>query len=128
MQVDPIKPLLKAPGTKRLEMIYDGPLSYFACPIKPALKAPRAERFKLMHDGPLSNFAFNFILRRYTKGGQRRLLLIAAPVIDPVLNNARRTPPPPDGFAAGSYTRPLHSSTCAVSDTITHPKHPLNTP
>ena len=27
VQVDPIKPALKAPGTKRLELIYDGPLS-----------------------------------------------------------------------------------------------------
>jgi dynein heavy chain len=40
VQVDPIKPALKAPGTKRLELIYDG---------------------------PLSNFAFNFSLRRYIK-------------------------------------------------------------
>ena len=40
MQVDPIKPALKAPGTKRLELIYDG---------------------------PLSNFAFKFNLRRYTE-------------------------------------------------------------
>ena len=39
VQVDPIKPALKAPGTKRLELIYDG---------------------------PLSNFAFNFNLRRYS--------------------------------------------------------------
>jgi hypothetical protein len=29
MQVEPIKPALKAPGTKRLELIYDGPLSKF---------------------------------------------------------------------------------------------------
>jgi hypothetical protein len=38
VQVDPIKPALKAPGTKRSELIYDG---------------------------PLSNFAFKFNLRRY---------------------------------------------------------------
>ena len=41
MQVDPIKPTLKAPGTKRLMLKYDK---------------------------PLSNFAFTFNLRRYTKG------------------------------------------------------------
>ena len=41
MQVDPIKPTLKAPGTKRL---------------------------KLEYDGLLSNFAFKFNLRRYTQG------------------------------------------------------------
>ena len=38
MQVDPIKPTLKAPGTKRLELKYDE---------------------------LLSSFAFNFNLRRY---------------------------------------------------------------
>jgi hypothetical protein len=30
MQVDPIKPALKAPGTKRLKLEYDGPVSKFA--------------------------------------------------------------------------------------------------
>jgi len=39
MQVDPIKPKLKLPGTKRL---------------------------KLKYDVPLSNFAFKFNLRRFT--------------------------------------------------------------
>ena len=41
MQVDPIKPRLKAPGTRRL---------------------------KLQYDELLSTFAFKFDLRRYTKG------------------------------------------------------------
>ena len=36
-------------------------------PIQPALKAPGTERLKLIYDGPLSNFAFKFNLRRYTK-------------------------------------------------------------
>ena len=40
MQVDPIKPMLELPGTKRL---------------------------KLNCDHPLSNLAFNFNLRRFTK-------------------------------------------------------------
>jgi len=44
VQVDPIKPALKAPGTKRLELIYDG---------------------------PLSDFAFKFKLRRYTSCAPR---------------------------------------------------------
>jgi hypothetical protein len=35
-------------------------------PIKPALKAPGAKRLELIYDGPLSNFAFDFNLRRYT--------------------------------------------------------------
>ena len=46
MQVDPIKPTLKAPGTKRL---------------------------KLKNDVPLSNFAFKFNLRRYNKRDNARL-------------------------------------------------------
>ena len=35
-------------------------------PIKPVLKAPGAMLFKVRYDKPLSNFAFNFNLRRYT--------------------------------------------------------------
>ena len=42
MQVDPVKPTLKAPGTKRL---------------------------KLKYDEPLSNFAFKFNVRRYAEVG-----------------------------------------------------------
>jgi hypothetical protein len=34
VHVDPVKPALKAPGPKRLELIYDGPLSNFAFKIK----------------------------------------------------------------------------------------------
>ena len=47
MQVDPIKPALKAPGTKRLKLKY----------------------YKL-----LSTFGFNFNLRRYTKAGNEGLM------------------------------------------------------
>jgi lipoate-protein ligase A len=35
-------------------------------PIKPTLKAPGTKRLKLKYDDPLSNFAFKFNLRRYT--------------------------------------------------------------
>jgi len=35
-------------------------------PIKPALKAPGTNRLKLIYDGPLSNLAFKFNLRRYS--------------------------------------------------------------
>jgi hypothetical protein len=34
--------------------------------MKPTLKAPGTKRLKLKCDEPLSNFAFNFNLRRYT--------------------------------------------------------------
>ena len=38
-------------------------------PTKPALKAPGSKPLELIYDGPLSNFAFNFNLRRYTVVG-----------------------------------------------------------
>jgi len=36
-------------------------------PIKPTLKAPGMRPLKLTYDKPLSNFAFKFNLRRYMK-------------------------------------------------------------
>jgi hypothetical protein len=38
-------------------------------PIKPTLKAPGTKRLKLNYDELLSNFAFKFNLRRYDVGG-----------------------------------------------------------
>jgi len=38
-------------------------------PIKPKLKAPRMKRLKLQYDILLSNFAFKINLRHYSKGG-----------------------------------------------------------
>ena len=37
-----------------------------ADPIKPTLRAPGTKRLKLSYDGSLSKFAFKFNLRRYT--------------------------------------------------------------
>jgi hypothetical protein len=42
-------------------------------PIKPTLKAPISKRLKLKRDEPLSNAAFNFNLRCYTKAGKYAL-------------------------------------------------------
>ena len=36
--------------------------------MKLVLKAPGTKRLKLIYDGPLSNFAFKFNLRRYSGG------------------------------------------------------------
>jgi len=36
-------------------------------PLKPVLKAPLSMLSKLRYDGPLSNIAFNFNLRRYAE-------------------------------------------------------------
>jgi len=96
VQVAPINPTLKPPGTKRLKLncgytgfnfcfqIQLAPLQHGAdtdhvCapldagrhgravqvdPIKLTLKVPGTKRLKLKCDGPLSNFAFKFNLRR----------------------------------------------------------------
>ena len=44
-------------------------------PIKPTLKALGAEHMKPKYDDRLSNFAFNFNLRRYTKAIRRRMVI-----------------------------------------------------
>jgi hypothetical protein len=36
-------------------------------PIKPTLRPPGTKRLKLKYDKPLSSFAYNFNSRRYTK-------------------------------------------------------------
>jgi len=38
-------------------------------PMKPTLKAPGTKRLKLQYGEPLSNFAFKFNLRRYNLAG-----------------------------------------------------------
>jgi len=42
-------------------------------PIKPAFKAPGSMLLKLRYDGPLSNFAFKFNLRRYIQAEGKAL-------------------------------------------------------
>ena len=43
-------------------------------PVKPTLKAPGIKLLKLECDKPLSNFAFKFNLRRYIKAIDREML------------------------------------------------------
>jgi hypothetical protein len=62
VQVDPIKPKLKAPGTKLLKLEYYEPLS-----------APGVKRLKLEYDEQLSACSFKFNLRRYTLAFRERL-------------------------------------------------------
>jgi len=90
--------ILKPPGTKRLKLTCDGPLSFFAFkfilrrynaaprprllrlpqgravqvdPIKPTLIAPGTKRLKVNCDTLLSTSAFKVYLRRYTKDTTR---------------------------------------------------------
>jgi len=66
--VDPIKPALKAPGTKRLELIYDGPLSNFA--FKFNLRRYTTELFPV--DGETCWFAAEQFMTGHTAGGVLR--------------------------------------------------------
>ena len=90
VQVDPIKPNLKPPGTKRLKLKYDTLLSNSTCaatpwrappsrrrlparaPGKGTAPSPRLDlacfqRLKLKCDEARSSFAFNCNLRRYNE-------------------------------------------------------------
>jgi hypothetical protein len=57
-------------------------------PINPTLKAPGTKRSKLKHDYLLSSFAFNFILRRYTKECAARQSIMLAHYIGRGLNSS----------------------------------------
>ena len=56
VQLDSLKPMLKAPGTKKAVQ-FD--------PIQPTLKAPGPKRLKLSHDKLVSSYAFDCNLCRY---------------------------------------------------------------
>jgi hypothetical protein len=84
-------------------------------PIKPEFKPPGTTRLKLKCDDPLSNFAFKINLRRYTvalAAPQPTMLiddwiLVQSSCADTaeLLSDVRRE------LEAGAYTRPLFSST-----------------
>ena len=78
-------------------------------PIKPTLKAPGAEHLKLKCDILLSNFAFKFNLRRYTKafGIPVVVAINSFPTDTPAELELVRAA----AIAAGAYTRPLFSLT-----------------
>jgi hypothetical protein len=79
-------------------------------PMKPTLKAPGTKRLKLKHDQPLRNFAFKFKLRRYDMGCDEAVSPPTTNVSNSVPFGACSTPPS-DAWAAGAYTRSLFSST-----------------
>ena len=79
-------------------------------PIKPTLEAPETKRLKLKSDGPPSNFAFKFNLRRYTKEvfAERRRRWETAmqrQSREPVSRGMATI------LQAGAHTRPLFGST-----------------
>jgi hypothetical protein len=158
VQVDPIKPKLKPPGTKRLQQsathCFQLLLSNSTCarynkdmkrtdqnwmaapshrhggtvqvdPIRPTLKPLGTTHLKLKHNEVLFKFAFKFNLRRYStaapaaaprratpsRGSPRSKCKARRPRTPPASATARGPCP-----TAGAYTRPLFSSTRAVSD------------
>ena len=54
-------------------------------PIKPVLKAPGTEHLILKYDQPLSNFAFKFNMRRYMEGDTQKDVDAAADMIERLL-------------------------------------------
>ena len=124
VQVDPIKPNLKPPGTKLLKLKCDVLLSTsafkFNCaatawrqlpgravqvdPIKPTLKAPGSKRLKLEYEEMPSSSAVKFNLRRYSLGGHIRARVEALQQVDARAAEAAAA-------EAGAYTRPRLSST-----------------
>ena len=64
MQIDPIKPTLKPPGTKRFRERPRFRVYEEAPGFRPGSRV--SKRFQLKYDDVLSNFAFKFNVRRYT--------------------------------------------------------------
>ena len=64
-------------------------------PIKPTLKAPGTKRLKLKCDEPLSNVAFNFNLRRYSVVSADRCRLTSLRLWSPDLTHAGGLTPEP---------------------------------
>jgi hypothetical protein len=52
-------------------------------PVKPTLKAPGTKRLKLKYNILLSSFAFNFNLRQYSRATARAALPSSSAPIDP---------------------------------------------
>ena len=78
-------------------------------PLKPTLKAPDSNRLKLEHEKTLSNFTFTFNLRRFSLVA--KALERAARVTDTLDGAERERSDAVERTRAGAYTRPLSSST-----------------
>ena len=83
-------------------------------PIKPMLKAPGSELLKLNSDEPLSTLAFKFNLRCYAEEDTSRSLLTSNFASESLTSPSSETfgeDDVPDAPMAGAYTRSLLSST-----------------
>ena len=78
-------------------------------PIKPTLKAPGTKRLKLNYDEPLSNFAFKFNLRRHNTAMQWSFETAA--IFAHIDAFVQRCKDLVEVCEAGAYTPPLFGST-----------------
>jgi hypothetical protein len=93
--------------------------------MKPILKPPGTKHLTLKCGILLSTFGFKFNLRHYNPVGLvLRFLLQRNAMSEEHIDLLWDITQKPDTFEAGAYTRPLLSSTLAVSDT----KHTLTLP
>jgi hypothetical protein len=82
-------------------------------PIKPKLKAPGTKRLQLKCDEPLSSSAFKFNLRRYNVVSN---IDVMTETVMGFQNQCKKLPKSLrdwQAYQAGAYTRPHLSSTCA---------------
>jgi hypothetical protein len=79
-------------------------------PIKPALKAPGTKRLNLQYDEPLSNFAFKFYMRRYTWACACTARTWCCTRTPP---NTTRHPPAAAGGTAAAAARPASTAPTA---------------
>ena len=110
MQVDPIQPTLKAPGTKRLKLDCDEPLSN--CAFKLNLRRYKQVPVYCQCEMPYNPDLFMVMCEGCEEWYHPQCLKLSMK-------------------EAGPDTPPLFCSTSAVSDKLNHPKHPLillNTP
>jgi len=97
-------------------------------PIKPKLKLPRTKRLKLQCDEPLSKFAFKFNLRRYTMARAACLNGCGwtAPINDFLddtsdhssINNKRRREVGPGIFFSPRHPKHLEQSFIELNDIL----------
>ena len=124
VQVDPIKPKLKAPGTKRLKLNFDALLSIFKLDLRRYTSAGRQPTIAPLwnrspRQPPTAPRRSHSRLRPKPahRWSRSSLQLTTVPPCTPRWWAAEAPPPPPPpprarGRSAGAYTCPTVSSTC----------------
>ena len=99
-------------------------------PMKPSLKAPGSMLLILRYDGPVSNFAFKFILHRYTEAVAALRDMLRFVVIETasgyILGLVNYAPPVQMSMCDWQGLTPVHFS--AQPKPFLNQKHTLHTP